>query len=232
MHPDYFDCVDVRERLRAARKARWRWATHAAREMGIAYAVLVDIETSQQGPLVRSIMEHAVRIGLTQAQIAVIIDDDETAASRPPRTRAPHEPRSMHMRVSWCAKMVGLACKQTQILSGSTVSHGLRTIRSIAAELAVTPSFLIDLDHAAEPRWFKAWADAPRALPEKPQALAVGPNAWFRCADCGTILTMPHPPKVCARMAAAHAAIAARPVDATGRRTVRDGVFPRSAASP
>lgn len=232
MHPDYFDCVDVRERLRAARKARWRTLVAAASDMGIGVQMLGQIETRGRSIRVQSLMDHAARLGLTPAQIAVIVDDDEAAAGRPIRTRAPLEPSEASRRRTWCAKMIGFPHDSITKMNTVTATHELRTVRLIAAELAVTPSFLLDLDHAAEPRWFKAWADAPRALPEKPQALTASPKAWFRCADCGTNLTMPHPPKVCARMAAAHAAIAARPADATGRRTVRDGVFPRTAASP
>ena len=231
MHPDYFDCADVRERLRAARKARWRTLVAAASDMGITFQALAQIETRPCSIGVQSLMDHANRLGITPAQIAVIVDDDESASSRPLRARAPREPKTPADRVVWCLQMIGMRTAGVQILKRSR-KHGLRTVRSIAAELAVTPSFLLDLDYAAEPRWFKAWADAPEGLPEKPQALTVGPKAWFRCADCGSNLTMPHPPKVCARMAAAHAAIAARPADATGRRAVRDGSYPRTAPSP
>ncbi|MDQ5980052.1 MAG: hypothetical protein QG602_3027 [Verrucomicrobiota bacterium] len=231
MHPDYFDCVDVRVRLRTFRKARWQRGTAAAAEMGISKQALDNVEMASASVMVRSVIDHAARLGLTPAQIAVIVDDDESASSRPPRVRAPREPKTPADRVVWCLQMIGLPTAGTQILKRCR-THDLRTVRSIAAELAVTPSFLLDLDYAAEPRWFKAWADAPQALPEKPQALTVGPKAWFRCADCGSNLTMPHPPKVCARMAAAHAAIAARPADATGRRAVRDGSYPRTAPSP
>lgn len=226
MHPDYFDCVDVRERFRAARKARWRTAAAAAAEMGVSWHALAKTETSPESPLVRSVMVHAARLGLSPADVAVIIDDDETAASRPPRTRAPREPATVCKRVAWCATMTGFVSGETQALHPYPTTHLLRSIRLIAAELAVTPSFLLDLDYAAEPRWFKAWAESGEVAPENPRARTVGPARWFKCADCGSQLTMPHSPRACARMAAVNAKVSAMDADAVTRRRSADGWAP------